>query len=201
MADEWSSVPSDAPPSGESLGERSTYFLRPMLPTVLCLADSHTQAEQLVQRLQTSGVPLSAVSVMSLPASANEQPAPIKGLSYPDDTSAKAASGTATGGIAGALAAVGTMGIVGLTPLLMVAPILVAGGAAVGALAGTLVTGLSGVGVPGERVGYYQQRLAEGGHLIAVSTDNETLISRAQRAFADAGARHVESYRYTRKVA
>ncbi len=171
-----------------------------MLPTTLCLADSHTQAAQIVERLQGSGVSLSTVSVMSLPARADERPAPFDGLTYPDTDAVKTAAGATTGGIAGAMAAIGTMSIVGLTPLLMIAPIIVAGGAAAGVIAGSVVTGLSTFGVSDARLDHYQKQLLAGNYLVAVRTEDEAQLGSAQKVFAESGGKDIESYRYTRKL-
>ena len=171
-----------------------------MLPTTLCLAESHAQAARIVERLQSSGVALAGVSVMSLPADANQRPEPFQGLSYPDTDTVKTAAGAATGGIAGAIAAVGTMSIVGLTPLLMIGPLLVAGGAAVGVVAGSLVTGLSTFGIADARLDYYQKRLLDGGYLVAVQTDDEKQLGSAQKVFTENEGQDIETYRYTRRV-
>ena len=171
-----------------------------MLPTTLCLAESHAQAAQIVERLQGAGVALAGVSVMSLPADANQRPEPFQGLSYPDTDTVKTTAGAATGGLTGAFAAIGTMSIVGLTPLLMIAPLLVAGGAAVGVVAGTLVTGLSSFGIADARLDHYQKRLLDGGYLVAVQTDDEKQLGSAEKVFAENGGQDIETYRYTRRL-
>ena len=171
-----------------------------MLPTTLCLAESHAQAAKIVAQLQSAGVALPGVSVMSLPADANERPEPFQGLAYPDTDTVKTTAGAATGGIAGALAGIGTMSIVGLTPLLMVAPLMIAGGAAVGVVAGSLVTGLSSFGIADKRLDYYQKQLLDGGYLVAVQTDDEKQLASAQKVFAENGGRDIETYRYTRRL-
>ena len=144
---------------------------------------------------------LSGVSVLSLPKDASERPEPFQGLSYPDTETVKTTAGAATGGLAGALAGIGTMSIVGLTPLLMIAPVMVAGGAAVGALAGGLVTGLASFGLADARLDHYQSQLLNGGYLVAVQTEDETQLGSAQKVFARNGASDMETYRYTRRVA
>ena len=96
----------------------------------------------------------------------------------------------------GALAGIGTMSIVGLTPLLMIAPLMVAGGAAVGVVAGSLVTGLSSFGIADKRLDYYQKQLLDGGYLVAVQTDDETELGNAQKVFTENDGRDIETYRY-----
>ena len=171
-----------------------------MLPTTLCLAESHAQAARIVAQLQSAGVASSGVSVMSLPADANQRPESFQGLSYPDTDTVKTAAGAATGGVAGALAGIGTMSVVGLTPLLMIAPLMVAGGAAVGVVAGSLVTGLSSFGIADARLNHYQKQLLNGGYLVAVQTDDETQLGSAQKVFAANDGRDIETYRYTRRL-
>jgi tetrahydromethanopterin S-methyltransferase subunit B len=171
-----------------------------MLPTTLCLAESHAQAAQIVEKLRAAEVALSNVSVMSLPSNADERPAPFEGLSYPNTETVKTAAGAMAGGISGILAGIGTMAVVGLTPLLMIAPLVVAGGAAVGVLAGSVVTGLSGFGVADARADHYQKALLAGGFLVAVQTEDERELATAQKVFSEQGGKDVETYRYTRRL-
>ena len=172
-----------------------------MLPTVVCLATSRPQAEQIIGQLQTVGVPLADVSVLMLPPDADHVPAPLKGLSFShDEQGEKTASAAATGSVTGAAAGVATMSIVGLTPLLIIAPIIVGAGAALGAAAGALASGLSDFGIAQTRLDYYQQRLIAGDLLVAVRSENEDELDKASSAFSTAGAREIETFRFTRKL-
>lgn len=172
-----------------------------MLPTVICLAPSRQHAEQIVGQLQTAGVPVADISVLMLPPDANGVPPPIGGLSFTHDQQGeKTAATAATGSVAGAAVGVGTMSIVGLTPLLMFAPIIVGVGAALGAAAGALASGLSDFGIPQTRMDDYQQRLIAGDLLVAVRSENEDELEQAASAFNAAGARQIETFRFTKKL-
>ena len=122
-------------------------------------------------------------------------------MSFTHDPQAeKTTSAAATGGVAGAAADTGFMSIVGLTPLLMNAPLVVATGAALGAGVSALASGLADFGIPSARMDYYQQRLAAGDFLIAVRSDDEKELERARSVFAESGAPDSELFRLTKKL-
>ena len=174
-----------------------------MFPTVTCLANSHDHAERIVAALQSSNVPVSDISVMLQPADANAAPVSIRGLTPvgTDSTAEKAAGGAATGGVAGAAAGVMTMATVGLTPLLMIAPLVVGAGALVGAVTGgAAAAGLSDYGIPERRMDYYQGKLSAGSFLVAVRTEDEGELERARTAFAQAGGADIDLFRLTKKL-
>ena len=175
-----------------------------MLPTALCLASSQDHAERIVAALQAARVPAGDVSVLMLPGDPKAAPVTIKGLSSAngaDSAVGKAAGGAATGGVAGAAAGVMTMATVGLTPLLMIAPVVVGAGALVGAVTGgAAAAGLSDYGVPQAREDYYHGKLSAGGMLVAVRTEDEGELDRATAAFRQAGGTDVEVFRLTRKL-
>lgn len=94
-----------------------------------------------------------------------------------------AVSGVATGGVLGGLAGlligIGAIAIPGIGGMLIAGPIAVAlgltgaaattvSGAVTGALAGGVVGGLVGLGVPNDAAVRYEERLKEGGVLLAV---------------------------------
>lgn len=177
-----------------------------MLPSILCLVSNHEQAEQIVERLQAANVPVGDISAMVLPSPGSERPVPIKGLGYADtgSTEEKTAAGAATGGVAGAAAGVATMGLVGLTPLLMIAPLIVATGAAVGAAttatAVATQSSLTDYGIAPSRMEYYQDKLTKGSYLIAVRTEDEEELGRAQTVFEQSGGQDIELFRLTKKL-
>ena len=172
-----------------------------MLPTILCLSRSRQHAEALVERLQDTGVPITDISVLLLPTEAGKTPEPIKGLSFAHDQPAETTTATAaTGGVAGAAAGVATMSLVGLTPLLMIAPLIVGTGAAIGAATGALASGLSDYGIPQTQLDHYQQRLVAGDLLVAVRTEDEGKLERAQSVFSEAGGGDIALFRLTKKL-
>ncbi len=100
-----------------------------------------------------------------------------------------AASGATTGGviggIAGLLVGIGAIAVPGIGALLIGGPLAAAlgltgaaattvSGAVTGLLAGGLVGGLMGIGLPENEARLYEERLREGGILVAAVTDHET---------------------------
>lgn len=182
-------------------------------PSVLCTASSRELAEQIIDRLGAADVPLADTSVLVMPRE-GERPEPIKGLGYSDANQpataqtpvedSTTAAGAATGGIAGAAAGVATMSIVGLTPLLMIAPVVVATGGLIGAAttaaAVAATNGLSDYGIAPSRLEHYQQKLNAGDYLVAVRTDDEARLERAQQVFEQCGGQDIELFRLTKKL-
>lgn len=180
-----------------------------MLPTLYCLADSREHAERLMTLLQTAGVPTAHLSALIFSEDPQSRPAPLAGFEYagaaPQSEAEKTAAGVTTGTAAGALAGVATMGIVGLTPLLMIAPLVVTTGAVVGAAAGGAAgatgSSLADFGVPEERREAYEQALTAGGVLVAVRTDDEQELEKANAALEQGGAKEVGLFRLTKRLA
>jgi uncharacterized membrane protein len=90
-----------------------------------------------------------------------------------------ATTGGVLGGLAGLLIGLGTIAIPGVGALLIGGPLAAAlgltgaaattvSGAVTGALAGGLVGGLIGLGIPEEEAKYYEDRIKEGGILVAI---------------------------------
>ncbi len=179
-----------------------------MLPTLYCLADSKDHAEKIIAQLQATGVPTAHVSALILSEDPQNRPAPPAGLEYAGTPSGseigKAAAGATTGTATGAAAGVATMGIVGLTPLLILAPLVVGTGAVVGAAAGAAAgaqgSSLADFGVPDEKQPAYEERIKTGGVLVAVRTDDEDELEKANSALEQAGAKDVGLYRLTKKI-
>ena len=180
-----------------------------MLPTLYCLADSKVHAEKIVAQLQAAGVPTTHFFALMSSEDPQNRPAPPAGFDYAGAPSGsaedKAAAGASTGTVVGAAAGVAVMGNVGLTPLLIIAPLIVGAGAAVGAAAGaaagaTMGSSLADFGVPEEKRKAYEDRLTAGAVLVAVRTDDEAELEKANGAMEQAGAKEVGLYRLTKKM-
>lgn len=180
-----------------------------MLPTLYCLADSHEHAERLVTQLQSAGVSQEHLSALILSEDPKNRPVPLAGFEYagtaPQSETEKTAAGVTTGAAGGALAGVATMGIVGLTPLLIVAPLVVTGGAVAGATAGGLAgaqgNSLADFGVPEEQREAFQKKLTDGGVLVAVRSDDEEELEKANVALEQGGAKDIGLFRLTKRLA
>ena len=179
-----------------------------MLPTLYCLADSKDHAEKIVARLQAAGVPTAHLSALVSSEDPQNQKASLAGFAEAGAPTGseenKAAAGATAGTAAGAAAGAMTMGIVGLTPLLIIAPLVVgtgaAAGAAVGAVAGASGSSLADFGIPEEKQKAYEDRLTAGAVLVAVRTDDEGELEKANAALEQAGAKDVGLYRLTKKI-
>ena len=177
-----------------------------MLPSILCFATSRDHAELIVDRLQADHVPPADIAVLVQPPG-TPYPEPIKGLGHSGDSvgpEEKKGAGTALGGAAGAAASVAAAGTLSATPLLMAAPLVVGAGAAIGAIASAASTaansGLSGYGIAPSRMNHYEQKMLSGAHLVAVRTEDEAELERANRVFEQAGGQEVEIFRLTKKL-
>ena len=160
-------------------------------------------------RFPAAGVPTAHLSALPYSTDPHNRPTPLAGFEYagaaaPDGEAEKTAAGVTTGTAAGALAGVATMGIVGLTPLLMIAPLMVTGGAVVGAAAGAVAgstgSSLGDFGVPEDRREAYEKKLTDGGVLVAVRTDDEAELENANTTLEQAGATDIGLFRLTKKI-
>lgn len=173
-----------------------------MLPTAHCLVSSHAQAEDILHRLRDAGISQDDLAYVHY-SSPNEasRTASTEAQTNTDAPSEKTAAGTTTGAVGGAAAGLGTMSVVGLTPLLIISPAIIAAGAAIGAAIGTAagLNALDDYGVPEEERDVYERQLRDGGALVAVHTEDEAELERAGAIMEQAGA-HARIIRLTKKL-
>ena len=159
---------------------------------VFCIAKTHSQAEQIVQELQTAGFPVSEISVLLPNTEGKHDIGPVKATKAPEGATTGAATGGITGGVIGLLAGIGALAIPGVGPLIAAGPIMAAlSGAAVGGATGGLVGGLIGLGIPEIEAKRYDQKLRSGHYLIAVHTRDDDEEDRAEEIFKNAGAEDI----------
>ena len=157
-----------------------------------CIAKSRSQAEQIVERLQSSGFPSSEISILLPETDGNHDIGHVKATKAPEGATTGVAAGGVTGGVLGLLAGIGALAIPGVGPLIAAGPIVAAlTGAAVGGTTGGIVGGLIGLGIPEIEAKRYEEKLKSGNYLIAVHTDNDDQEDRAEQIFKDAGAEDV----------
>jgi hypothetical protein len=90
------------------------------------------------------------------------------------------------GGTIGLLAGLGTLAIPGLGPFIAAGPIMAAlSGAAAGATAGGLVGALIGMGIPEYEAKAYENRLKNGGYLVAVHAPTSDVAKNIRRIMKD----------------
>ena len=162
--------------------------------SVFCIAKSYPQAEQIVERLQSSGFPSSEISVLLPDTEGKHDIGHVKATKAPEGATTGAATGGLTGGVIGLLAGIGALAIPGLGPFIAAGPIMAAlSGAAVGATTGGVVGGLIGLGIPEIEAKRYEGKLRSGNYLIAVHAHDDQQEDRAKQIFKTAGAEDIST--------
>ena len=145
-----------------------------MAKSIVGIAKTNLQVERTIDELQEEAlIPVSEISVIMPEAAGGLAVGPEKATKAPEGAGAGALTGGVIGGTIGLLAGMGTLAIPGLGPLIAAGPILAAlGGTAAGATAGSIVGALVGLGIPESEAKVYEERLKEGGYLVAVQVAN-----------------------------
>ena len=160
-----------------------------MSKSVFCIAKSYSQAEQIVENLQSEGFDTSEISVVMPDTEGRHDIGHVKATKAPEGATTGAATGGVSGGVLGLLAGIGALAIPGVGPLIAAGPIMAAlSGAAVGATTGGIVGGLIGLGIPEIEAKRYEEKLQSGNYLIAVDADDDDDEDRAKEIFKSAGA-------------
>src|SRR6476469_4865555 len=161
---------------------------------VFCIAKSRSQAEEIVERLQTEGFPESEISILLPDKEGKHEIGPVKATKAPEGATTGVAAGGVTGGVIGLLAGIGALAIPGVGPFIAAGPIMAAlSGAAVGGATGGVVGGLVGLGIPEIDAKRYDEKLKKGNYLIAVHTDESKDVDRAKEIFKNAGAEDIST--------
>ena len=161
---------------------------------VFGIAKGRSQAEQIIERLQSSGFPSSEISVLVPDTEGKHDIGPVKATKAPEGATTGAAAGGVTGGVIGLLAGIGALAIPGVGPLIAAGPIVAAlTGVGVGGTAGGIVGGLVGLGIPEIEAKRYEEKLKAGNYLIAVRVRNDEEEDRAEDIFENADAEDITS--------
>jgi len=161
---------------------------------VFCIAKSHSQAEQIVDRLQAASFPTSEISILLPDTEGKHDIGHVKATKAPEGATTGAATGGVTGGVIGLLAGIGALAIPGVGPFIAAGPIMAAlSGAAIGGATGGVVGGLIGLGIPEIEAKRYEEKLKTGNYLVAVHTHNSDEEKRAKEIFKNAGADDITS--------
>jgi len=160
--------------------------------SVFCIATSRSQAERIVENLQSAGFPAAEISVL-LPADEGKHDiGHVKASKAPEGATAGAVTGGVTGGVIGLLAGIGALAIPGVGPLIAAGPIIAAlSGAAVGGATGGIVGGLVGLGIPEIEAKRYEEKLKAGNYLISVHADDGHRKDLAKNIFKTAHAEDI----------
>jgi uncharacterized membrane protein len=160
--------------------------------SVFCIAKSASQAEQIVEDLQSSGFDVSEISVLMPDTGGKHDFGHVKATKAPEGATTGATAGGVTGGVLGLLAGIGALAIPGVGPFIAAGPIMAAlSGAALGATTGGLVGGLIGLGIPEIEAKRYEQKLRAGNYLVAVDARDGDEVDRAKEIFKNAGAEDI----------
>ena len=160
--------------------------------SVICIATSRAQADNIVDRLKAAGFSYNDVSVLFPDKSSTREFAHEKSTKAPEGAATGAGTGGVVGGALGWLVGIGALAIPGVGPFIAAGPILAAlSGAAVGAAVGGIGGALIGLGIPEYEAKRYEGRIHAGGILISVHTDDSDEVTAAKNIFEQAGAQDI----------
>jgi hypothetical protein len=160
--------------------------------SVICIATSRNQAEQIVDQLKAANFSNNDISVLFPDKESNRDFAHEKNTKAPEGAVTGASSGGVLGGALGWLVGIGALAIPGVGPFIAAGPIMAAlGGAAIGATAGGIAGGLIGLGIPEMEAKVYEGKIKDGNILIAVHTEDSDEVKSAKEIFERAGARDI----------
>jgi hypothetical protein len=160
-----------------------------MSKAVFCIASSHTQASQIVDRLKAAGFSGDDISVLYPDKATTKDFAHEKHTKAPSGASVGAGTGAVVGGAFGWLVGIGTLAIPGVGPLVAAGPLMAAlSSAAVGGAVGGLTGALVGLGIPEYEAKRYEGKIAKGNYLISVHSENGDEVKRAKQIFTDCAA-------------
>lgn len=129
--------------------------------------DSFPQAQKVVSKLETAGVPSADISLVAN-KNVSDKYAKVENLS---EAGPGAGLGAAVGGGAGLLAGLGLLAIPGIGPVVAVGWLAsTALGALAGATAGGLIGAMIDSGVPEDHAHVYSEAVRRGGTLVTVRT-------------------------------
>jgi hypothetical protein len=160
--------------------------------SVFCIATTRSQADLIVNRLQSSGFSNNDISVLFPDKETTRDFAHEKNTKAPEGIATGAGTGGVVGGALGWLAGIGALAIPGVGPFIAAGPIMAAlSGAAVGATVGGIAGGLIGLGIPELEAKRYEGKVKAGNILLSVHTENSDEIKAAEKIFQNAGAQDI----------
>lgn len=150
-----------------------------MKKTVLGVFSSEEDAQTALEDLEDAGYEARDISIIMKNRDEAERIASASGNAVANGAVSGAVTGGVIGGIAGLLLGVGAIAVPGIGALLIGGPIAAAlgatgaaattvSGATTGILAGGLIGALVGLGIPNEDAALYEERIRNGGILVAV---------------------------------
>ena len=160
--------------------------------SVICIATSRNQADQIVNQLKNANFSNNDISALFADKNTNRDFAHEKNTKAPEGAVTGAGTGGVVGGALGWIAGIGALAIPGVGPFIAAGPIIAAlSGVAIGAAIGGIAGGLIGLGIPELEAKRYEGKIKAGNILISVHTDNSEEITRAKEIFTQAGAQDI----------
>jgi len=161
------------------------------------------KAEAAISELEGAGYAPKEISIVVKDQETATKIADNTGANVAGGAVAGATTGGVIGGIAGLLVGIGAIVVPGIGALLIGGPIAAvlglsgaaaatASGAVTGALAGGLLGALAGLGVPEEDAKVYEERISQGGVLLAVP-EKEGIEDDVRAIMSDNGAGQMRS--------
>ncbi len=140
-----------------------------MSKSIVGIAKTETDVETVIDDLQASGIASADMSVLMPDSGGVPDTGTVKATKAPEGATAGAVTGGVTGGTLGLLAGIGALAIPGVGPFIAAGPLMAAlSGVAIGATAGGVVGALVGMGIPELEAKVYEDRIKNGGYLVAV---------------------------------
>ena len=162
--------------------------------SVFGIVKTQTQAEEVIQNLQSAGFPTSEISILLPDNEGKHDIGHVKATKAPEGATTGAGTGALLGGGLGWLAGIGALAIPGLGPFIAAGPIMAAlAGAGVGGAVGGLTGALVGMGIPEYEAKRYEGRVKDGGILLSVHSDSSDETKRAKEILEQTGAQDISS--------
>jgi hypothetical protein len=162
--------------------------------SVICIAQSETQAISIVDQLKMAGFSCDDISVLLPDKGGTRDFAHEQNTKAPEGATTGGVTGGVVGGALGWLVGIGALAIPGVGPFIAAGPIMAAlGGAAVGGAVGGIAGVLIGLGFPEYEAKRYEGKIKGGSALISVHTDDSDEAKRAKDIFEKAGAEDISS--------
>jgi len=162
--------------------------------SVICIAQSETQAVNIVEQLKSANFSNNDISALLPDKSGTKDFAHEQHTKAPEGATTGGVAGGLIGGALGWLAGIGALAIPGVGPFIAAGPIMAAlGGAAVVGTVGGIAGALIGLGIPAYEAKRYEGKVRGGNILISVHTENSDEIKRAKEIFERAGAQDITS--------
>lgn len=178
-----------------------------MAKIVLGVFSDRSGAERAINQLEDNGFKTRDMSIIMKERGETESLARDTNSNVGGGAVAGATTGGIIGALAGLLVGVGTIAIPGIGGLLVAGPIAATlgltgaaattvSGAVTGVVAGGVIGGLIGLGVPEEQARVYEEKIKEGGILLAVPTE-PGYETEAEEILDQCGADQIRSINFT----